>query len=88
MALDLYHRGLYHRLRRAHLASLYPRFPWSDSLKEFSDAIDQTTFLSAEEKKLVASRLAVDNMGDIGRMDVMDRKSMKRAFSDYKIYVG
>jgi hypothetical protein len=57
-------------------------------LKEFFDAIDQTTFLNAEEKKLVASRLAVDNMGDIGRMDVMDRKSMKRAFSDYKIYVG
>ena len=27
-------------------------------------------------------------MGDVGRMDVLDRKAMKRAFSDYKIYVG
>jgi hypothetical protein len=44
--------------------------------------------LKPEEKKLIAQRLAVDNMGEIGRMDVLNKKSLKRSFSDYKIYVG
>jgi hypothetical protein len=65
-----------------------PDFPGTIFCKKDLTCIDQTTFLNAEEKKLVATRLAVDNMGDVGRMDVLDRKSMKRAFSDYKIYVG
>jgi hypothetical protein len=44
--------------------------------------------LNKEEKALVAARLAVDNMGEVGRMDTLNRKALKRAFKDYKIYIG
>lgn len=43
-------------------------------------------FLSAEERQLLIRRLSAD-VAD-ARMDRLDRKARRRAFGDWKIYVG
>lgn len=87
MALDYDYWGMHYCLHWFTLSPFHSRFPWYIS-SHVPLILDQTNFLNAEEKKLVAQRLAVDNMGEVGRMDVLNKKSLKRSFRDYKIYVG
>ena len=48
---------------------------------------EQTRFLNAREKSLLARRLALD-VGDSCRMDTLNRTALKLIFTDYKIYLG
>jgi MFS transporter, ACS family, DAL5 transporter family protein len=43
-------------------------------------------FLNAEERELLACRLAMDN--GCGKMDRLDKPAIKRVLSDVKIYLG
>ncbi|UNI24979.1 hypothetical protein JDV02_010692 [Purpureocillium takamizusanense] len=50
---------------------------------------EQAKFLSAEEKALLAHKLAVDaGGGGAARMDRLDKPAIRRILRDWKIYVG
>lgn len=44
-----------------------------------------TKWLSTHEKAILAERIRQDGM--IGRMDVLDRKSVMRCLKDWKVYI-
>ncbi len=53
-----------------------------------ADWPEQGTFLSQEEKDLIAHRLANDGHSGVARMDTLDKKDLKRIFGDWKIWCG
>lgn len=47
---------------------------------------ERSRFLTSEERTLLLRRLSEDGAG--GRMDRLDSKARRRAFGDWKIYLG
>ncbi|KAI9149021.1 transporter [Paramyrothecium foliicola] len=47
----------------------------------------QTKYLNAEEKELLRRRMAAD-VGDVCRMDTMNKTAVKRSLMDYKIWLA
>ncbi|KAG7284784.1 hypothetical protein NEMBOFW57_009396 [Staphylotrichum longicolle] len=52
-----------------------------------ADWPEQTRYLNAEEKELLRRRLAAD-IGDLCRMDTLNRFALKRIIRDYKIWLA
>jgi hypothetical protein len=49
---------------------------------------EQAKFLSADEKALLARKLADDAGGGAARMDRLDKSAIRRILTDWKIYTG
>ena len=53
-----------------------------------ADWPEDAKFLTAEEKALIADRLASDGKSGVARMDTLNKDALKRIFRDWKIWCG
>jgi hypothetical protein len=49
---------------------------------------EDAKFLTADEKALIACRLANDGKSGVARMDTLNNDALKRIFRDWKIWCG
>lgn len=49
---------------------------------------EQCTFLTSEEKRILQSRMAIDNASDEARMDRLDKAAWARILKDWKIWIA